>query len=342
MPSLHALVSRALAELSWVRSERLLVAVSGGADSVALLHLLLGLGQSVAVGHVHHGLRDEADVDEAFVASLAARVGVPHASLRVDAAKRDGRSPEARARALRYAALTQLAAQLGCDAVATAHTLDDQAETVLLRQLRGTGLDGLAAIAPRLENPPVVRPLLRARRGELRAYLEARELPWREDPSNRELAIPRNRLRAQVLPVLEEIHPGALERLAELADRAREAVEARQEEVDAAVAQASRDEEGGLRIDAGALTGLSATLRGAVLRALLRRAGLGERISRQHVGRSERFLIEAHRGMALSLPGDRALVRRDAGFWLGPAGRSRAAPRAADGSRSPSERSGGA
>ena len=329
MSGLHADVSAALGGLSVRRSERVLVALSGGADSVALLHLLLALGQRVAVGHVHHGLRAAADGDAAFVASLARCLGVAWGERRVEAGVADGRSPEARARALRYPALEQLRQQLGCRWIATAHTLDDQAETVLLRALRGTGLDGLAGIDDKSRERHLIRPLLGQRRAGLRDSLRARNLDWREDESNRDLSLPRNRLRAEVLPVLEQIHPGASARLASLAELAREARDAGRAELGRALADASREGGAGLWIDPEALAELDPLLRSRALRALLARAGLGERITRRHLSRVQSFLASARRGAALSLPGQRSLVRRGERFWLGPwpAGREDGAAR---------------
>ena len=309
-------VAHALREGGVRRTDRVLVAVSGGADSVALLHLLLAVGQPAAAAHVHHGLRPAADLDRDFVAALTRRLGVPFGCRQVDAAARDGRSPEARARALRYAALEAVRAEHGCAWIATAHTLDDQAETVLLRQARGTGLDGLAGIAPLVEEQRLLRPLLGLRRAALRGWLVEKGLDWREDQSNLDLRIPRNRLRAQLLPVLEEIHPGAAERIAALADLAREARERAAPAVEAALS-GTRDGDGGLWIDPAGLAPLAPVERARTLRALLVRAGLGERITRLHIGRVSRFLAGARRGAALSLPRGAALVRRGDRFWLG-------------------------
>ncbi len=302
------------------RAQRVLVAVSGGADSVALLHLLAALGQRIAVGHVHHGLRPGAERDLVFVADLSHRLGVPCRTRRVDARARDGRSPEARARSMRYAALEELRRELDCAYTATAHTLDDQAETVLLRAVRGTGLAGLSGIAPGSEAGRLLRPLLAIPRAELRAYLEARSLVWREDPTNRDLSIPRNRMRASVLPVLEQIHPGAARKLAQLAELARESRDGEGAQIEAALARASSNEAGGIWLDPMPLAGLSPAGRQRALVVFLARAGLGGRVTRAHVRRLERFLDEAPRGAALSLPGAHALVRRAERFWLGPAG----------------------
>src|SRR5215510_11736256 len=171
----HRELGRFLRAHGVARTSPVLVAVSGGADSIALLHALLALGQRVGAAHVHHGLRGaEADRDEAFVAGECRALGVPFRAARVDARQRDGDSPEARARRLRYRALESLRAAGGFAHLATAHQKDDQAETVLLRALRGTGPAGLAAIRPALDGRRVLRPLLELRRAELAAYLAER------------------------------------------------------------------------------------------------------------------------------------------------------------------------
>lgn len=322
MAHLHRSVSAALRGFGVRRTDRVLVALSGGADSVALLRLLLAVDQRVAVGHVHHGLRADADADQAFVTELARLLGVASGTRRVDATAADGRSPEARARALRYVALEELRGVLDCAHIATAHTLDDQAETVLLRGIRGTGPDGLAAIAPMSRDRRILRPLLRVRRADLRGHLRALGHAWREDASNDNAAVPRNRLRRDVLPVLEEIHPGASEKLAALAELAHEervaGLDAAHALLDRSVAAASD----GLHIEAAPFCAADPVLRRRALRALLERAGLGEHVTRTHVERVERFLEGAARGAALSLPQSCELVRRDRHFWLGRSTRS--------------------
>ena len=211
------------------------VAVSGGADSVALLRGLLDLraelGIVLRVVHLHHGIRgDEADEDERFVTSLAEQFDLPLTVERVDApghGKKKKLSLEASARELRYAFFKKLLETDVCDKIATAHTTDDQAETVLLRVLRGTGTRGLAAIPPLRNASPglvarIVRPLLGTRRGEIEAYLRALGQEWREDLSNRDPKHMRNRVRHELLPLLErEFNPAVREGLVNLAEIAR-------------------------------------------------------------------------------------------------------------------------
>jgi tRNA(Ile)-lysidine synthase len=237
--------------------ERVGVAVSGGADSTALLLALVEantasaqnkqpLGVVLSAAHVHHGLRGaEADADEAFVRALCERLGVPLRVFRVDTAARQasaGEGLEEAARTLRYQALRTLEA----DAVATAHTLDDQAETVLMKLLRGAWTEGLGGISPVVEalethgpaarrgapgsssvsgdarSGRLIRPLLGVRRSEVEAFLRGRGQAWREDLSNRNLALTRNRVRHQLLPALRGFNPRVEEALARTAAIARD------------------------------------------------------------------------------------------------------------------------
>lgn len=203
---------------------RVLVALSGGADSVALAWLLAELAaghalQLAGVAHLNHQLRGaDADADEAFCEALAARLRVPFRSIRVDvaaAARTRGESIEAAARRARYAWLGETAVALAATHIATGHTLDDQAETVLLRLLRGAGSRGLSGI--RAVRGAVIRPLIECRRADVRAYLAARGETFREDASNADVRIPRNRLRRDLLPVIDRVAPGGLEALARTA-----------------------------------------------------------------------------------------------------------------------------
>jgi tRNA(Ile)-lysidine synthase len=209
--------------------ERVAVGVSGGADSVALLMLLLELreelGIVLSVAHLNHKLRGTAaDADEKFVAKLAAKHGLVFHGERLDVAaraKREKANLEDAGRRSRYEFFSRLAAEGKVDVVAVAHTADDQAETVLAHILRGTGLAGLGGIHPRTEC--VVRPLLGVRRADLRTYLRARKQKWREDATNQDTARMRARIRKKLLPLLErKFQGGVVEHLGSLAEFARE------------------------------------------------------------------------------------------------------------------------
>lgn len=209
----------------------LVVAVSGGPDSVALLravHEARPDATRLVVAHLNHQLRGEAsDADAAFVADLAGRLG-----LRFVGASRDvralavGENLEATARAVRYAWLAEVAREHGLDRIATGHTASDQAETVLLRLLRGAGFQGLRGIAAERELGPglvVVRPLRTITRAEVLAYLAEVGQDARHDASNDDDALRRNRLRHHLLPLLEaEYNPAVARVLVRLADQAEE------------------------------------------------------------------------------------------------------------------------
>ena len=207
--------------------ERVGLAVSGGADSVALFMLLEELrnklGISLCVLHFNHQLRREADADEAFVKELALKHSLPFHSARCDVAaeaKRHGWNLEDAGRRLRYQFFAEVAREAGATKIATAHTADDQAETVLARIIRGSGIKGLGSIQPKMRF--VVRPLLEVRRRELRDYLAKRRQSWREDASNQDLRQLRARLRHQLLPQLEkDFSPAIIERLCSISDLAR-------------------------------------------------------------------------------------------------------------------------
>ncbi len=235
---------------------RLAVGLSGGADSVALLCALAErsreLGLVLHAAHLHHGLRgDEADADLAFCRDLAAQLSLPFHEHRVDTAAEARRarfapsesannteqprdSIEGVARRLRYRWFRDLMAAREVDAVATAHTLDDQAETVLAKFLRGAWTEGLSGIHPVLEFPEgrILRPLLRTRRSEIEAFLHARNQGWREDSSNRHLTFTRNRIRHELLPLLEGWNPRLREHLAQMAELARDEETSWQTELD--------------------------------------------------------------------------------------------------------------
>jgi tRNA(Ile)-lysidine synthase len=205
------------------------VCVSGGADSVALLHVMIELekrlGIVLSVVHFNHQLRGkQSDADEKFVAGLAAKHDLPFHVARENVAakaKREKANVEDAGRRARYAFFARLVDEGKLTRLAVAHTADDQAETVLAHILRGTGLAGLGGIHPTFGN--VVRPLLQIRRAALRVYLRERKQTWREDATNRDISKMRARIRKKLLPLLErQFQPAIVEHLAALADLARE------------------------------------------------------------------------------------------------------------------------
>lgn len=196
------------------KGDRIVVAVSGGADSVALLyalhHLRRRLGVSLFVAHLDHGIRGRAGAADAlFVKNLAWKLGLPCVEDRIDvpaSARLSKTSLEMAAREARYAFLVRTARDLAATCIATAHTSDDQVETMLLRLARGAGVRGLAGIPFKTmsDGVPVVRPMREATHAQAVSFLKKHGLRWREDRTNRELRFLRNRVRHKVLPFLEE------------------------------------------------------------------------------------------------------------------------------------------
>ncbi len=224
-------------ELRWDRAqfrpgERVAAAVSGGADSVALFRAMVAAraaaGLVLSAVHVNHGLRGaESDEDAAFVRRLTEQHQLPVTIHRADvqeAAARHGKGIEETARALRYDLFRRMLDAGEVDAVVTAHTLDDQAETVLMKLLRGAWTEGLSGIAPVMSQPRgrIVRPLLTVTRADVIAYLEGLGQTWREDASNRDPAFTRNRVRHELLPQVTAFAPDAAIKLARVAAIARD------------------------------------------------------------------------------------------------------------------------
>ncbi|MGE4085650.1 MAG: tRNA lysidine(34) synthetase TilS [Vicinamibacterales bacterium] len=281
MTNLAARVRRfAAREGLWPRGARVVAAVSGGGDSVALVLLLAELaaaGDLVLAGlvHLNHQLRPTADRDEALCRALAESHGVP-----IDAARRDvaaaaragRRSTEVTARDLRYALFEEARVRRAAEVTAVAHTRDDQAETVLFRLLRGTGPQGLRGMRPRRDL--IARPLLACGRDELRRYLAARGASWSEDETNADPAIPRNRIRHELLPQLTRLYQPALPRvLARLADLAAADDEVLAAAADTAAARLSSEVAEGWRLDTQALAAAPPAIAHRVVRGLLARAG---------------------------------------------------------------------
>ena len=217
-----------LSPLAAYAGRTVVVGVSGGADSVALLRALLLAGARPVVAHLDHALRTESGEDAAWVEALATRLGVTFGSARVEVAAvaaRRGWNLEDAARRVRYEFLGRMAKQHGAEAVLTAHTRRDQAETVLMGLLRGEAvLSGIPSIRGRVH-----RPWLEVPRGEIEAFLRAAGQDWREDPTNADPAQTRAWLRTAVMPVLSARYPGveaALARLARLARQDDEALNA--------------------------------------------------------------------------------------------------------------------
>lgn len=287
----------------------LLLAVSGGADSVALLHLVTRLagrrGLRAGVAHLDHGLRRGSRADRRFVERLAADAGWPAVTDRRDvtAARRRDESLEEAARRVRREFLLDVARSWGADVVATGHTLDDQAETVLMRFVRGAGPAALAGIAERGPGP-FVRPLLGLEKTDLTAWLDGRGLAYRDDPSNRDPRFDRNRVRHRVMPLLaRELNPRAARHLVEAAERLR----ADAEYLDAAAGielqrLMRRTRSPAIAVDAAGLAGLPGPLAARAARLAMLRAGADpRRIGARHV--SALLALAGGGGTGIDLPG---------------------------------------
>ena len=312
-------VLRAVAEA--IRRDRLigekdavLVAVSGGADSVALLAALAALGapdRRIGVGHVNHHLRGKhSDGDQRFVERLAADFGCE--AYVADEPLSGSANLEERARERRYAALHAMARREGFRAIATAHTLDDQAETVLHRLLRGTGGAGLAAIA-RDRGDGVIRPLLDVSRAEILEFLRRRGLSHRTDRTNASARFTRNRLRHRVLPVIErEINPAAKRALARLAELSLEDERSLEEAASRLLGSVER----GTNLDARALRRAPRALRRRLLRRWLRaKRGDLKTIELDHVERLDALAAGGRDGQRLSIPGGTVTLQAGRLVW---------------------------
>jgi len=218
-PSLPTLIARAVADDAvFARGDLVLCAVSGGPDSMALLHALAHLrgrlGHRVAACGINHGLRTEAALELGRAAALASELEVPFESVTVDVPP--GGNLQARARAARQAALRDVAARIGAVVIATGHTANDRAETLISRLLRAAGPRGLAVLPPR--DGVLCRPLIRALRSDVEAYVARHAIPCSLDPSNLDVRFQRVRIRTEVLPLLESLSPRIVLSLCDLAD----------------------------------------------------------------------------------------------------------------------------
>ena len=313
LPFLVAAVDRALRAAGPLPSRAtIVVGLSGGADSVALTDALAALrrrrGLRLVAAHLDHGLRPGSAEDAAFCAGLCRSLDVPLRSGRADVRARAAREKggiEQAARRERFAFLRRVAAEEGAAAIAVAHTRDDQAETLLLRLLRGAGATGLAGMRPR--SGDVVRPLLAVSRQEVLDYLRERGLAWQEDPSNLDPAHRRNRVRHELLPYLEaRFNPrvrAALARTAALL--ADEAAHVRAE-AEALLDGIAREEDGAVVLRRAPLAGAPKALARAALRQALARAGGLGQVGADHVERLLRLACaKAPSGRRLPLPGGR-------------------------------------
>lgn len=312
-----------------LRDARVLVAISGGVDSSTLLRALAEVAPErdlvIAAGHVNHGLRGaDSEADEACAADLAKHLGVAFAARRVaPRTLREGGSSRARptlqeaARKLRHAALCEIARELQCDVIATAHSLDDQAETVLMRLFRGASPAGMGGIAERSVDRLVVRPLL----GVPRALIERAAcewgLSWREDASNRDAHYARGRLRTSGLAqIAAQLNPEWLRAVGQMAEAQRKESAWIDEQVAREAQRLITRSAGALSIERVGFRALPEVLARRLLRDALRLMGGARDISRSQLERSLAFVRTARSGAQLTLPRGLRLRAEHERCWL--------------------------
>ena len=292
------------------RGNRIIVAVSGGADSVCLLELLYEMRErwelSLYVLHVHHGIRgEEADRDAVFTEELARKYQLPFRLVRVrvpEEADRRGRSEEETGRILRYEALEQYRQEIKADRIAVAHHQDDQAETVLFHLFRGSGPKGLSGMPPRRD--AVIRPLLFASRSDIQDYLREKGLTWCQDTTNQEMVYSRNRIRHQILALAQEhINPGAGRHIAQAAEKLAAWRSYIEEQGRQAYNRTVTREGGRLFVKADVFAGEDPVLQSEILGAVFAELTEGARDIGQVHYEQVRELLSAPAGRHLELPG---------------------------------------
>lgn len=303
------------------RGDRVLLAVSGGPDSTALVEVFAELAAGdrfeLDVAHFNHALRGrESDRDQHLVEELCARLGIPcHVERATD--PDDSSNVEERARLVRYEFLLRKARELRCRRVATGHTVDDQAETVVMRLLRGSGLDGLAGIRA-VRGDGVVRPLIEQQRREILAYLEHRGVSYATDSTNADRRFLRSRVRYEVMPVLAQLNPAVNQALARAAEIAAGDADALQR-IAAETARAHTAGDGA--IDLSALDDLPTNLRERVLRSWLKeQRGSLNGVASIHLRSIHRLARERQASKEVRLPANGVVVReyRQLRFHAGP------------------------
>lgn len=301
---------------------RVVLGVSGGADSIAMLHGLAALARqddfplALHVAHLNHGIRaEEAEADETFVREQAASLGVPCSVERVDVpaeAARQKVSIEEAARFARYAFFERVCLQADAKTVAVAHHADDNAETMVHRVFRGTGLRGLSGIRPLRRLSPqsdvvLVRPMLSMRRGRIEAFLTDAGLAWRHDSTNDATKMTRNRIRHDVIPLIEQVvNPQAVDALMRLAAQAAAMDEYLSETAERVLESVIVDRDGdGLALDASVLTRKRWIVQCEVIRLAIRGFGIGEQdLGYRHVASVAELAADPTSGKVLHLPGN--------------------------------------
>ena len=336
MATLPQSVARALADAG-LEAASLVAAVSGGPDSLALLHALHCLKDShslsLHVAHVDHGLRTSSANDADFVRERAGSLGLSCTVVRVDVPRRrDGSFSEAAARDARYGALVAVAVRESADAIALGHTLDDQAETVLLHAVRGAGLPGLRAMSLLSDTPVdgpaarLFRPLLAVRRAETLAYCQELGLAPLDDETNADTRIPRNLLRHDVVPLLERLNPRAVDALARVGETAGVALDFVEAALDDVWPSLATESDGAVSLDRERLCALHPALqRLAVRRAHTTASGSEGGLDAVHVKAAIR-LVNGPAGKEASTPGGVRIEALHDSLVFHPPGGSPASP----------------
>jgi len=298
------------------KGDRVLAAVSGGADSVCLLKALFclrrELGIEIVVANMDHCLRgSESEAESFFVKKLAHELGLElrHKKVKVRSGGDRGSSLEEKARQKRYAFLKQAASRSGCNVIATGHTMDDQAETVLMRIIYGSSLAGISGIYPARDEGgyTLVRPLIRTARKEILQFLKNDRQPFVEDSSNRDLKYVRNRVRHRILPYLEKYNPRLKRSLSNLSDTLRE---------DFIFLAAERKKAAGagggaFSVEIKDLVLQPKAIRKEVLKALFTRAGGRlKKLTHRHWMDMDYFIRTSEKGRSLDLPGGIRIAKR--------------------------------
>jgi len=289
--------------------DRVVAAVSGGPDSMAMLYALdalrHGMGFTLSCAHMDHGLRPDSGADAAFVEAACANLGIGCVIYKAELASAlgPGVNKQAAAREARYAFLESTADRLGAAKIAVAHTMDDQAETYLMRELRGSGSRGLGSIPP--VRGRIIRPLIDVTRAMVMEYLARRGVGYRTDPTNLKTDYLRNRLRLELMPVLKEYNPSLVETLA----RASAVMRDDDEYMDGVASEAlegmlSESEDGALTLDSVAFDRLHPALRRRALRLVIGRLK-GDTLSlgQAHIEDAMTLIASGGTGRGLDLPG---------------------------------------
>lgn len=299
------------------RGDKVLVATSGGADSVSLLKTLLNLkkklGIEVVAANIDHSLRgEESAADSKFVKSLAKEMGIDIAYKKIDVKKSGTKksSIEEKARKKRYEFLSKAAKSRKCNVIATGHTMDDQAETVLMRVIHGSSTEGISGIPPVRKQGKIriVRPLIRTERKDIIAFLQQNNIKYVEDSSNENMRMRRNKIRKLLLPHLEEYNPRVKRALVNLADNIREDTSLATKET---IARKGRVSGTSARIKISELLLQPKAIRKRVFKELFTSSGGSvKKLTYRHWISVDEFLKRAQNGKSLDLPGEIRVTKK--------------------------------